>query len=290
MISLSLGVPNPDDLLAALGAGALLRIERATTQLGTYAEIGTVAIVSETYSYSYLDTSAPAGAWYQTRYSAAGGSNPTAYSTPWQGDAASTTISSLQDVRRRMGIVHTDHKRDDLIQAFCQMATTEIHGYTGRRFLPYHATLTYNASSVLNNGRWLPVTFGVRAVTSLSVRYVTGGVLTLVDPKYYRLQPGDMDLPYGWPYTQIEMVDISPYRFNMAAYDCVVMEADLGWSAAPANIHEASTNAIVRALRAQQNGQADTVGNTQTGQSIILRQFSPAERDMLDWYRDRIYR
>jgi hypothetical protein len=85
------------------------------------------------------------------------------------------------------------------------------------------------------------------------------------------------------------MTDLSPYRFNWAAYDAAEVEADLGWAATPSDIHEAAVNACVRALRAKSAGQGDAIGTSSTGQAIILRQLSPAERARVDWYTAPTY-
>jgi hypothetical protein len=281
---------TPDDLLAALGAGALIRLESAATQLGSYTEIATVPLLSETYVYTYLDPLAPTTTWYRTRYSDSTGVTLTSYSTPWQGDGTGQWLCTPTDVRRRMNKSHLDHKEDDIIAACCAQVTADICGYTGRRFYPYHDTMVYDAGATLERGMLLPVDFGIRAVTNINIRYVTNGAQTLVDPIWYRLQPCVAELPYGWPFVQVEMVDISPYRFNWAGYDSAQLEADLGWAGTPADIHEFSINGCVRMVRAKSSGQADTVGTGPMGQAIILRQFSPSERDRLDWYRAPVYR
>jgi hypothetical protein len=294
MLLLNLTCPFPDDLLTALGAGALTRVERSATETGTYAEIGTVPLVAGHYAFVYLDLQAPAGSWYRTRYSKATPALPADYSDygpAWQGDAPKGLVCNVQDVRRRMKKAATDHEDDDVIAAFCEQVTTEITTLTGRQFWPLSGvTMVFDGDEAFDGGRTLYIPRGVRAITSVKVRYLTGDTQVTIDPKYYRLQPGDNRRPYGWPYMQVEMTDLSPYRFNWAAYDSTEMLIDTGWSGCPADIHEPAVNAVVRAIRAKAAGQTDAVGTSSTGQAIILRQFSPAERARLDFYRDPDYR
>lgn len=70
----------PDDVLRDFGAGALTRIERASSEAGAYAEVATKAVVAATFSYEVWDSAGSSSSWYRTRYSTATPTLPAHYS------------------------------------------------------------------------------------------------------------------------------------------------------------------------------------------------------------------
>src|SRR3954465_10621204 len=89
-IRLRIKVPDPADVLSGYGAGALLRIERATSETGSYAEITTLPVVAGTVTYEYWDASGTTTRWYRTRYSGTDTPTPSTnfsgYSDPFTPD------------------------------------------------------------------------------------------------------------------------------------------------------------------------------------------------------------
>jgi hypothetical protein len=75
-------IPNPDDLLRVYGALAPIRLERSATEAGVYAEIATQALVTQTYSYEFDDTTGTSTSWYRYRVSNAANTVQSPYSTP----------------------------------------------------------------------------------------------------------------------------------------------------------------------------------------------------------------
>jgi hypothetical protein len=99
VIHLTVTVENTAELLAteAYGAGALLRWESAATETGTYAEGGTVALVSGVSVYNVWHTAGVVGTWYRTRISNAGATTFSPYSAPREGGL--TSVVSITEVR-----------------------------------------------------------------------------------------------------------------------------------------------------------------------------------------------
>jgi len=95
---------SPDDHLRDYGAGALIRLERAPSEDGTYVEIDTEPIVSAKFSYEIHDPTGTSSSWYRSRYSSAdpGATLFSEYSDPWS-DAAPTTYANLDDFLLRVG-------------------------------------------------------------------------------------------------------------------------------------------------------------------------------------------
>jgi hypothetical protein len=98
MIHLTITVSNTDELLnaEAYDAGALLRWESCATVDGSYAEGGTVALVSGTSLYEIWDTAGVAGTFYKTRISDAGGATFSPYSEPFQSAGVLPSLSPDQ--------------------------------------------------------------------------------------------------------------------------------------------------------------------------------------------------
>lgn len=97
MQRITITVADPAGLLAstAFGAGALYRVERATSMDGTYAEIGTGELDAATTAYVFWDATGLATHWYRTRYSDATGSDFSEYSDPFSPQTAYATLDDL---------------------------------------------------------------------------------------------------------------------------------------------------------------------------------------------------
>src|SRR6185369_8250797 len=113
---------SPDDHLRDYGAGALIRLERAPSEDGTYVEIDTKPIVSAKFSYEIHDPTGTSSSWYRSRYSSAdpGATLFSEYSDPWS-DAAPTTYANLDDFLLRVGRPLTereDRLEDELKMSF----------------------------------------------------------------------------------------------------------------------------------------------------------------------------
>lgn len=80
MLKLAINVDDPADLLSGYGAGALIRVERASTSAFLDAtEILTIPIVTGTSRYERWDTTGTSDHWYRVRYSTASPAVATAY-------------------------------------------------------------------------------------------------------------------------------------------------------------------------------------------------------------------
>ena len=77
-----------DDLLNSgmYDAGAVVRLEWCATQAGTYASVGTAALVTGDEAYTIYHPEGSSSTWYRTRYENAGGSVTSDYSPAFQAD------------------------------------------------------------------------------------------------------------------------------------------------------------------------------------------------------------
>ncbi len=80
MLKLVVNVDDPADLLTGYGAGALIRVERASSSTFSGAtEITTIPLVDGTSRYEKWDTTGTSSDWYRVRYSTSSPSVATDY-------------------------------------------------------------------------------------------------------------------------------------------------------------------------------------------------------------------
>lgn len=133
MIRVDLNVNNAADLLdtAAYGAGAKVRLERATSEAGVYSEVTTLALVAGTDSYTYWDGTGTPASWYRSRVSDTGGVSFSAYSDPFRSTAivAYAEVDDLEEMLPTVAGRDRNWLYDRLVDA-----TNYINAECGRDF------------------------------------------------------------------------------------------------------------------------------------------------------------
>lgn len=289
---LKLTAENPEELLTtgAYGAGALIRIERSTTQGGTYAEVGTVALVSGTTLYTYYDQSAPAGSWYRTRYSNAANNNRSEYSAEFQAATEPDIYGLLYDVKQRLGKAPTDTADDEeLLQHGTQVAGF-MDSRMGRHIGPAPETsITLDGAGATKEGRCLLVPRGVRSLSSVTVALSTGDTpqpLTIAGNVL--LRPVAAERQPGWPATQLWLSDIAPYRWWPRGYDNVVLGGAFGWERVPAEINAIWLRLTINSWRGKASGGAQSFVLGVEGERHYEFLLSYEEKVTLDNYSSRV--
>lgn len=253
MIRLNLNVDAPNALLAAdaLGAGALLRVERAATETGAYTEIDTVAIEADTYQYTYWDPDGSATSWYRWRASNAANTEQTGYSDPFQGSdineasAASGRYASLADVVNTYGQELTDTRRlqrlDDLLVA----GTTALISRLGFSFFrrPQTGTETFVLDGA--GGTRLCVHEGIvpGSISLVEVRpSIDDAYESLAAADWYEEPP----LKPHHPVFHLRMTGVSSASYS--AFPCgrqlVRITGARGWAEIPTDTREALTQRV----------------------------------------------
>jgi hypothetical protein len=133
MIHLTVTVANTAELLdaQAYGPGALLRWESADAQAGSFAEGGTVALVSGTSSYDIWDAAGIAATWYRTRISTAGATSFSAYSAAFQPPVPSLVTPA--QVKALVQTMLTDDQVQDVIDREEATLARQITALSGSR-------------------------------------------------------------------------------------------------------------------------------------------------------------
>jgi hypothetical protein len=284
-IRVNIYVENPDELLSLYGAGALIRVESATTYAGSYTELGTVPIVSQIYSYVYNDTAGTTTAtFYRTRYSNVGNSLDSDYSDIFQG-GYNPGLCDLIDVKQRLwgATADTTTDQDETLSEYITQVTDWIQGRTGQTFLPdpygsgtsVHLFHGYDAS---RDGTRLWIPQGIRSVTTLEIaQYTTAAFVTMPAGTYFLDPSVDYRKP-GWPPTRITLTDyttgaVSPIFF-FPGYNNIRVTGAFGWATVPPAIQNVAASVVVKAFKNQRTGYSDTIGNGEYGQTVVTKSIS----------------
>ncbi len=297
---IALTVESPDDILnaGAYGAGALIRLQTATTEAGAYADVTgtgstpTTVVVTGTRAYTGFDPNGTVSSWYRTRFENVGATRLSDYSAAFQvAPEGSGLICSLWDVKQRLnvGVSGTaDTADDELLLEIIGQVTSEIQNYTARRFVrsPASGTSTFYFD-VAFTGKTLRVPQGIASATTLEVatqtQPETAGTFSTVTSTDWFLRPVTAERDFGWPATSIVISDLSGSWFY-AGYNTVRLTGAIGWNTVPADVSAIAQKAVVRNFQARQSGQADLIGSSEFG-SRLLRMLAPEERDQLTAYR-----
>lgn len=290
---------NSEDLLnaGAYGAGALIRVQTSATSGGVYADISgtgstpTIALVAGDRTYTGYDPNGTVTSWYRTRYENVGGTRLSDWSAVFQVAGGSPQLCSVGQVKARLnpsGAV-SDTLDDALIAELIEEVSNWIEDYTGRRFTPETAvTYTFDASA----GRVLRVPRGIRSITSIGVASSsqpgTGGTYTTGTLADYLLRPLAVDLPSGWPATEVHLSPLAgTVRWFVEGYNTVTITGNFGFAAVPRSIEAVAIDATVAAYQSRKNGASSVMGADDMAMppwSKFFGRGSP-QRGTLDRYR-----
>jgi len=199
---------------------------------------------------------------------------------------ATGAYATAAAVKTRLGI--TDTTDDTLLATICDQVNQFIESPQGcGRIL---APVTSGTYLVDGNGlRRLYFPRGLRAVTELKIGDDTGDTLDIIAATDYFLRPTATDRKPGWPAEWIELSDhpAGDHRVFGKGYDTVSITATTGWAAIPDDITDVALTTAVRTWHARQSGQADVIGNDDTGAPIVTRYVAPHHWSTLRAYRVR---
>lgn len=292
MNKLSITVQDPADLLAsgAYGTGALIRVERSTSSsFATTTEITTIALVAGTLLYEYWDNGGTAGSWYRTRYSKATPSvagDYSAYSSPFQ---VTSRLTSLDDVKVRLGIPSSNTASDDLLGAAIDASGSAITSYVGFFVGPSGDTVRiYDGRDATRRGTRLWIRGGILTLTQVRIADYTGGTLntgSLADfipgPPAHSRRPDQPAL-----YIDISDTPDGNYPWFPPGLQNVELTGTFGYAAVPYDVWDVATSLAVRQFQARQSGQRGAVNvgidSFQSAYPFLTR----ADLSILDTYRN----
>ena len=290
---LTVTVEEPDAILNAgqYGAGAVVRLQTATTEAGAYADVTgtgstpTIPVVTLVRSYDGYDPAGTVSSWYRTRFENVGATRLSDWSTSFQvAEEGSGLICSLWDVKQDLG--ETAATNDELIIEKIRQVGAEIMNYTGRRFVrtPASGTTTF-LFDITYGCRTLRIPQGIASATVLEVATSTqpesAGTYATVTAAEWWLRPIMAERDYGWPATQVVISDVSGSMFY-PGYNTVRVTMALGWDKVPYDVQAIASRAVIGSYMSK-GSPTGIVGPS--GATIMLRNISPADRETLDLYR-----
>jgi len=289
---LKLTVEAPDEILNAghSGAGAVIQVQSSEDGT-TFADEGTVAIVSGTRVYTYYDANGTSATWYWTRYEKSDGTPTSDWSTAFQvGDEQAGLICSLYDVEQRTGAV-SDNEREMLLELIRQV-TVEVERYTGRDFTGDRSDATFRLHTKSGRTLWIPK--GIQSVTSLGVatedQPASGGTYATATTSDYYVDPPEYERDPGWPGTRIvfRTTPTGPVtRFETASFGTQIT-GRRGFAEVPSDVQRVGAEMVLSAFLTKGSGEAERAVVGPSGRPVILR--DPRHRAVLDAYRTPVLR
>jgi hypothetical protein len=196
------------------------------------------------------------------------------------------TYVTLADLRTRLGL-SVDATRDALLTQIVDETNQWIESYAGRVLGPVaSATYTFDGGGPeVRDIYTLDLTrLGVREVTLLETATTTGGAFSTVDSADYFIRP--LNQPNGEPATHIHLNSGAFY----SGFGTVRVTMTAGFAAVPDDVRGVAIAIATRAWHGRQSGQADVVGNTETGEPLVTKIVAPEFKRTLDRYKPVLVR
>lgn len=200
---------------------------------------------------------------------------------------ATGTYATVAGLKARLfGAGITDTADDTLMGTICDQVNQFIespHG-TGRILAPI-SSATYLIDG--NDLTRLYFPKGIRAITDLQVGDYTGDTRDVLATTDYFLRPLTQDRKPGWPAMYVQLSDLPAGAHSVfhKGFETVSMTCTAGWSAIPDDITDVALTTATRAWAARQTGQADVVGNDETGAPVVSRFVAPFHWAAIKAYR-----
>jgi hypothetical protein len=257
MIRVDIWLPDPASVLAtgAFGAGALVRLERAATVGGVYAEVTTIAIVATTPQYTYWDATGSASSWYRWRVSNSGGTVLSDYSDPFAGTSPAATVfpTSYATLDRLLGMFNTRPANVARIARLGQLlgtATQQLIEACGGRDYFMHpssgvATPWYASQNASRRDRLgiLCAHDGIVSIDTLETSDPGGSFATVTAGDYVLRGEdpySDAPVPAGEPYFHVVFTGLGSTSTFPRGTNLIRPTGVRGWATVPETLVEAT--------------------------------------------------
>lgn len=314
MPEIDITVESPDRLLNAgqYGVGALIQVQSATSEAGTYADLSgtgstsTIALALGSFSYVAYDPLGTFSTWYRTRFKSADGAR---VSVDWVGDPDWATkqghapfqvgadsggghICAIVDVRQLLGLAVADTSLDEQIIEERGIVQDEIETYCHRRFRPdplYGTTTHYFDGSGTSR---LHIARGIRSLTSLGIASDdqpsdgTGTGYTAVTVSRVYLDPPTSERDDGWPALWLTLGSTAEVGYFPPVRHGVKAVGAFGPAASPRAIQGVAVRYTHRRVLARQSGQTGAIGPDAEGGFRMPPILLEGDYRILDLFRD----
>jgi hypothetical protein len=303
---LTITTENPDQILNAglYGAGALIRVQTATTETGTFGDVTgtgstpTIPVVTATRSYTGYDPAGIVSSWYRTRYENAGATRLSDWTPAFQvGDETSGLLCSLYDVQQELGGTTTANDNELILEKIRQVSVA-IEGFVGQWLAP-RPTDPASSMTLLFDVPWMPYTYfarrsllldrgarltGIRSFSAVGTAATdqpdTGGTYTAATLTDILMRPWPSA---DGPATRIELLRTSSSIFSPGR-NTVQVTGSFGYAVVPADIQGVAIRAATRRFLGKGAGGV-SVAIGPNGTEILLPDLSGADRTTLVAYK-----
>jgi len=240
-------VPDPDDVLATYGAGALVRLERAdASDFAGAVEIASLDVTSGVLQYSYFDAAGSPTKWYRTRYSTATPALPADYSAYGPGFQASSgpSYASLSQFLLTFQQEIDDERRLQRIQQALEDSTAEINSTLGYDFFQHPDTGVDDFVFDSRGGSLLHIPRGMVVVGDVALSFNEGVSYQTLASDEWMLEPV-VPAP-GRPQFFLRLLKgkrfpgFPTWGYPTGHAGVKLIDSVLGWPAVPADAIEAN--------------------------------------------------
>lgn len=269
-------VPNPDELIAAYGVGAKLRVARSSDGV-TYSEIAASPelLVSRQNLYTFDDGTGVTGDWYRSWYSDTGNLDRSDYSAPWQVPDDQDGYCSLLDVRQRYAADNTNigSEYDQTIVAKINEITADLDREIGQA-RGVRGGWTVRADAVASERLFIPPAGGSTILAIDDCVEITS-VAVMVNPTTV-----SQVLVAGTDYVTSPMRGTPIIRLRSLTgrwADGALIRVIARWGLAdtiPTDIREVAIIEVIRSRMGDQAGNTDVIGATPFGTAQVSKAYS----------------
>lgn len=293
MIRVSVVVADPAAQITALGAGALLRWERAAAEGGPYTEFASGVLAANVNVYDVWDPAGDEDSWYRTRFSKADGTSPTAYSATFQ--AGPQSYASRTDLLRALRMTTADARFLDRATEVLADTTRDLIREVGYSFFRQPLAGTEDVIFDGPGGKLLHVhamapRVGVVSVTTVQIRNSTTEDWIDLAAADWRLEsePRQTGREPGDPYFHVALTDEGAYGAWPKGQSLIQLEeAVFGWDALQRDAVEANVDWARQRLAADPALPGGPLGPDEQGQPIASDRPPRAVYDLLAKERSR---
>lgn len=195
-------------------------------------------------------------------------------------------LCTATDVKTQAKI--NDALDDAFISSLIDRCSAFIEGYTLRKFVPDDAA-TYVFDTEYGTTLFIPR--GIRVITSMGVATThqpdSGGTYTTVPAADRLLRPKPVDLPLGWPPTEVRIsrAALTVPLFASVENGCTIT-GNFGFAATPDDIKQVTIDAVIAAWSHRRDGASSVIGADAAAAVPWSQYFGPdsPQRATLDRY------
>lgn len=171
-------------------------------------------------------------------------------------------LCTIAQVKARINPAGVSDVVDDaMLTEMVEQVSDWVQHFTGRKFVPDNAA-TYVVDTA--SGYVLRIPRGIRSVTSMGINALSnqpdsGGTYVTLSAATIMLRPASIDLPVGWPPTEIHLSRATSSVFATVENGATIT-GNFGFAATPPDIQAVCIDATVAAYQNRKLGTSGVIG------------------------------